>query len=303
MKKLVALIILAAIVSCDDGDLIVEDLNFENATVQACDIPVDEDISEYLFYIINDTDFETISLDLNTTDNILTEERIYGPYSLGSNNLEYRKLSGAAGSTYYCNDVPPASPSTTQAFIGEAGNIMIGTTIVEEDNDGISAIDEGINLSDLSLSRDTDGDGLPDYKDEDDDGDNVLTVNEGVNLTDLSLSQNTDANVPNGDMIPDYLDADDDGDGIPTIQEDLNRDLNPRNDIIGTTPNYLNAAATVAASPAIDRYIQHNFTNTATLDITIEDLTMTSDDREIIFAVYEFGTYVRTLSISITPAF
>lgn len=303
MKKLVALIILAAIVSCDDGDLIVEDLNFENATVQACDIPVDEDISEYLFYIINDTDFETISLDLNTTDNILTEERIYGPYSLGSNNLEYRKLSGAAGSTYYCNDVPPASPSTTQAFIGEAGNIMIGTTIVEEDNDGISAIDEGINLSDLSLSRDTDGDGLPDYKDEDDDGDNVLTVNEGVNLTDLSLSQNTDANVPNGDMIPDYLDADDDGDGIPTIQEDLNSDLNPRNDIIGTTPNYLNAAATVAASPAIDRYIQHNFTNTATLDITIEDLTMTSDDREIIFAVYEFGTYVRTLSISITPAF
>lgn len=303
MKKLVALIILAAIVSCDDGDLIVEDLNFENATVQACDIPVDEDISEYLFYIINDTDFETISLDLNTTDNILTEERIYGPYSLGSNNLEYRKLSGAAGSTYYCNDVPPASPSTTQAFIGEAGNIMIGTTIVEEDNDGISAIDEGINLSDLSLSRDTDGDGLPDYKDEDDDGDNVLTVNEGVNLTDLSLSQNTDATIPNGDMIPDYLDADDDGDGIPTIQEDLNSDLNPRNDIIGTTPNYLNAAATVAASPAIDRYIQHNFTNTATLDITIEDLTMTSDDREIIFAVYEFGTYVRTLSISITPAF
>ncbi|WP_438962840.1 hypothetical protein [Nonlabens sp.] len=303
MKKLVLIITLAVLTSCDDGDFIVEDLNFENSTVQVCDIPVNEDVSEYLFYIINDTDFETIALALNTTDDILTEQRIHGPYSLGNNNLEYRKLSGAAGSTYYCNDVPPASPTTTQAFIGEAGNVMIGTTIIEEDNDGISAIDEGINLLDLSLSRDTDGDGLPDYKDEDDDGDNVLTINEGVNLTDLTLSLNTDSNSPNGDTIPDYLDPDDDGDGILTIQEDIDGILGPASDIIGSTPNYLNAAATFTANPAIDRYIQHNFTNTATLEITIEDLTITSDSREIIFAVYEFGTYVRTLNVRVTPTF
>ncbi|GAK95102.1 hypothetical protein JCM19298_879 [Nonlabens ulvanivorans] len=294
MKKLLYLIIPIALIGCDDGDLILEDLDFESSTVQACDIPEDDDISDYLFYMINDT--ETISLQLSTTDNILSTQATYGPYSLITNDLEYRKLSDAAGSDYYCNDIPPSSPTTLQTFIGEDGDVYITTSIEEEDNDGISAVDEGI-----ATLQDTDMDGLPDYIDEDDDGDNVLTINEGINLTDLSLSQDTD-----GDGTPDYLDNDDDGDGILTIQEDLNRDLSPANDrlLVGTDlqPYYL-INSTQTASPAIDSFIPHEYSNTASLDIAIEDLNATSDSREIIIAFYEFGTFVRTVTKTITPNF
>nr|WP_053234159.1 hypothetical protein [Nonlabens ulvanivorans] len=157
-------------------------------------------------------------------------------------------------------------------------------------------MDEGI-----ATLQDTDMDGLPDYIDEDDDGDNVLTINEGINLTDLSLSQDTD-----GDGTPDYLDNDDDDDGIPTIQEDLNRDLSPANDrlLVGTDlqPYYL-INSTEMASPAIDTFRPHEYSSTANLDISIEDLTATSDSREIIIAFYEFGTFVRTVTTTITPNF
>ncbi|MGJ8685413.1 MAG: hypothetical protein ACSHWW_12355 [Nonlabens sp.] len=297
MKKLLYLIIPIALIGCDDGDLIVEDLDFDGAAVQACDIPVDEVISDYLFYIVDDSDNETTSLAINTTNPIITESGTYGPFSLTTNNFEYRKLNGSAGTTYYCNDVPPSSPTTVQIFTGEAGSVTIESIIIEDDNDGIDALDEGIDLNDLSLSLDTDGDGIPNYKDMDDDGDNVFTEDE-LNSTDSSIVVDTD-----GDGIPNYLDNDDDGDGILTIQEDLNGDLVPANDIIGSVANYLNDQATTTASPAITEYRPHRYTNTATLNITIEDLTAVSNSREIIIASYNFGTYVRTIIISETPTF
>ena len=297
MKKLLYLIIPIVLLGCDDGDLIVEDLDFDGAAVQACDIPEDEITTDYLFYVIDNTDNETISLSINTTDPIVTESGTYGSFPLTSNNFEYRKLNGAAGTDYYCSNIPPSEPTTTQVFIGEAGDAFIETIIEEDDNDGIDAIDEGIDLNNLTLSLDTDGDGIPNYKDQDDDGDNVLTEDE-LNSTDITIIIDTD-----GDGIPNYLDNDDDGDGILTIQEDLNGDLVPANDIIGTVANYLNNQAIDSANPAITVYRPHRYINTASLKISVEDLTATNDSRELIIASYDFGTYVRSLTISETPTF
>ena len=53
---------------------------------------------------------------------------------------------------------------------------------------------------------DNDGDGTPDWRDDDDDGDGSLSVTEGTGDLD-------------GDGTPDYLDPDDDGDGISTADE------------------------------------------------------------------------------------
>ena len=66
----------------------------------------------------------------------------------------------------------------------------------------------------LEFDGDSDGDGIPNYKDSDDDGDNVPTLNEKPdpnNDGDLSDAQDTD-----GDGTPDYLDTDDDNDGTLT---------------------------------------------------------------------------------------
>jgi gliding motility-associated-like protein len=73
----------------------------------------------------------------------------------------------------------------------------------DSDNDGIPDETEG--------EVDTDGDGHPDYLDIDDDNDGILTSNEFVGDTD-------------GDNLPDYLDQDSDDDGIPDNVEGQSTD-------------------------------------------------------------------------------
>lgn len=79
----------------------------------------------------------------------------------------------------------------------------------DADFDGIPDRWEGIDEE-----VDTDGDGVPDYLDDDSDGDGFLDVLEGAGA---------DASTPppdaDGDGTPDYLDTDTDGNGIPDADE------------------------------------------------------------------------------------
>jgi outer membrane protein OmpA-like peptidoglycan-associated protein len=113
---------------------------------------------------------------------------------------------------------------------------------LDEDDDG-DGVPTAVEVPAGNLI-DTDGDGVPDYLDEDDDGDGVFTRFEHPD-------PNGDGNVADArdtddDGVPDYLDDDDDGDGIPTRQEgaDPNGDGNPEDAIDSDgdgIPDYLDA--------------------------------------------------------------
>ena len=86
------------------------------------------------------------------------------------------------------------------------------TVSVDTDGDGVpDDIEIGV---DPDNPIDTDGDGDPDYDDEDDDGDGINTSDEDINGDGDPTNDDSD-----GDGIPDYLDTDDDNDGIATIDE------------------------------------------------------------------------------------
>lgn len=99
------------------------------------------------------------------------------------------------------------------------------------DLDSVPTADEDLNNDGNLANDDTDGDGIPNFLDNDDDGDMVLTSFEYVfnsNPDDKNSAMNlldTD-----NDGIPNYLDNDDDGDGILTINEDANGNNNPMDD-------------------------------------------------------------------------
>jgi len=67
----------------------------------------------------------------------------------------------------------------------------------DSDGDGLLDNEEDLNGDENFDNEDTDGDGIPNYQDDDDDGDGILTIDEDTN--------------GNGD----YNDDDEDGDGIP----------------------------------------------------------------------------------------
>lgn len=91
------------------------------------------------------------------------------------------------------------------------------TDVPDTDGDGILDDEEcpapGNPLSPSSC-RDTDGDGAPDFDDEDDDGDGIPTSSESPDGDSDPRDDDTD-----DDGTPNYLDADDDGDGIDTADE------------------------------------------------------------------------------------
>ena len=110
---------------------------------------------------------------------------------------------------------------------------------VDYDFDGIPTTLEDLNGDGNLENDDTDGDGIPNFLDNDDDGDMILTsaeyvfTNTGRNTMTL---RDTD-----GDGTPDYLDNDDDGDGVLTINEDYNHNNNPADDDTNNNgiPDYL----------------------------------------------------------------
>lgn len=83
--------------------------------------------------------------------------------------------------------------------------------IVDSDGDGVF---DDVECPVPGECPDTDGEGTPDYLDDDDDDDGIPTIDEDLDGDGDPTNDDTD-----GDGLPNYLDDDDDGDGIPTRTE------------------------------------------------------------------------------------
>ena len=256
---------LACLTSCDDGDIIDVELDFDDS-FEACGD------SDLVFYKTKNDPSESLSVVINnlTLEDILN---FSGKDTLVSKTgrFNYRTYSNASisGSNLFCSNIPPSEIIIIDDYEDENVNVEITAALTEDDNDGIPADLEDINGDGNLENDDTDGDGLPNYLDDDDDGDNVPTKSEKPD--DNGDGNLDDAQDTDGDTIPDYLDDDDDGDGILTRDEENNtQDENPSNDITNTEvgPDYLNdqVLTSVAATAYREHIIIKNYE--VTLNIT-----------------------------------
>mgnify|MGYP000960355987 FL=1 len=293
MRKLFFIfIIFSLLFSCNDGEIIVTDFNFETSNLNNCGGP-----GAYIFYNINNSlSAESISLILETSD-ILFFESGTVEYVLNGNTyvVDYRKYDGDITDSYFCSNIPPTSPGVSIEYLGASGIALLTTIVTRDDEDGIE--------EDPESNLDTDNDGLLNYFDNDDDGDNVPTVNElgaGFLSGDNEFPLDTD-----NDGIFDYLDIDDDGDTIFTRYEDANGDLDPTNDFTGTSddPDYLTAAIT--NSNAIDQYRIHSYQITSDIELVINNLVLVNGSEEITKETMILGNKSGVIdgTISVTPDF
>ncbi|PHS64111.1 MAG: hypothetical protein COB12_08210 [Flavobacterium sp.] len=292
MRKLFFIpIFLALFFSCNDGDIIITDFNFEPENLGNCGGP-----GAYVFFNINNSSTaESISLSLETNELLFLESGIQEFVLNGtSNTVNYRKYGADVTSDYFCSPIPPTEPNVVIEYLGESGIAKLTTEAIKDDEDG----KEEDPMSDL----DTDGDGLLNYFDEDDDGDNVPTV---IELGSDFLNGNGDPLDTDNDGIPDYLDDDDDGDGILTRYEDANGDLDPTNDITdgNIIPDFLNE--NVVNSNIIDQYRVHSFKLVSNISLLISNLVLVSGNEEIIQETMILGSKNDVINaiLSITPDF
>jgi hypothetical protein len=126
MKKFLGLLALILLLNgCNDGDLKVEAINFDNATAQSCG---------EIIYKLKETEalFIKIPEGTNAFVNEITPENTPVVIPIGSNVIvRYRSYNGNVTSDNICpNVVQPITPIATVEWVALSGTIEITTTAV-----------------------------------------------------------------------------------------------------------------------------------------------------------------------------
>ncbi len=118
-----------ALNSCDDGDLILETIDFEDAATQSCstnEIIYKLKEKEALLFEIPESSFKNEPNDPNSPTLIDIDNSTY--------RVVYRFYNGIVLTDNICNTIPPALPNVTDQWTATSGKIQIITTAVKTTN-------------------------------------------------------------------------------------------------------------------------------------------------------------------------
>ena len=149
MKKMLFFSTLVLLLSCDDGDLQIETIDFDSVDPQTCETAT---VDTKIFFKINDDEALILELESGKLLNEASTEEIESTIGSGS-KLTYRLFSESVSSTYFCSDLPETTPSVTSEIQAESGTVFINTVGV--DTDTVTFV-HTIQLSDVSFVTDTD---------------------------------------------------------------------------------------------------------------------------------------------------
>lgn len=126
MRKIfLILFFITALSSCDDGDIIVTTFDFDEIDLKQCGASGD-----YVFFKINNQNFETLSLKLQASDSILLSENTFQyPLNGTSNVVHYRTYNGEIPENYFCTNIPSETPVIKRNYTGSDGTVHIQTVI------------------------------------------------------------------------------------------------------------------------------------------------------------------------------
>ncbi|MFV8347809.1 hypothetical protein [Flavobacterium sp. ZB4P13] len=125
MKRVVSLLVFALLLNgCDDGDLIQEDISFEDVAAQKC-------TTNGIIYKLKDS--EALILEVKEFT-FPTETKSQELDINASNRVFYRFYNGAVTSLTICETIPPATPIVMDQWTTSGGKIVINTTAVKTPN-------------------------------------------------------------------------------------------------------------------------------------------------------------------------
>lgn len=150
MKRLLSVLLLALIVNgCDDGNLILDTINFDKAEVTSC--------SNGLIYKLNDKESLIIDIPTTTFENKTNSQEVF---ISTSNRVVYRFYSGAVAADNICETIPPATPSVIDQWTASAGTIKINTTAIKTTNTTtnstrITGYNHAISFANITFAKST----------------------------------------------------------------------------------------------------------------------------------------------------
>lgn len=127
MKRFLGLLIcVVAFNSCDDGNLILEDINFEDVDTQSCS-------TNDILYKLKEK--EALLLEIPKSV-FVNEPTVPGTPTLididnTTNQVVYRFYNGTIATENICSTIPPAMPNVTDQWTASSGKIQIITTTIK----------------------------------------------------------------------------------------------------------------------------------------------------------------------------
>ncbi len=150
MKKLLFAITFALFFSCNDGDIEVQVIDFEQGTIDSCDSVISTSTS--ILFKINDTEAIILELASGLLKNEITAEGTSIQSNIPTSKLTYRTFSDKVSKTYFCSDIPPATPMVVEELEAKSGTVIITTTT---DTDSIN-FSHNIQLEDVVFITESD---------------------------------------------------------------------------------------------------------------------------------------------------
>ena len=144
MKKLFTLVIMLLFISCSDGDFEVPAFEFTK-DILSC--------NDYFLFKTSDSKTETIFIAFTNTQfaSLVGEES----YSVSSSlPVTYRIFNDEIGADYFCQTVPPTTPTVLKELNAEGGSIVIITSEILDTNDAITGYTYDISFKSLLFMDD-----------------------------------------------------------------------------------------------------------------------------------------------------
>ena len=156
MKKLTISLILLICFSCSDGDLEIETIDFDSATIEQCGTT---SLTTRIFFKRNGSEALILNLQSGLLKNEASTETISSTVP-GQSKITYRIFNENVNADYFCADFPPATPQVVEEIEAEDGEVLITTIAVDETTfrhtiqlKGISLVNEqGERITDLSIN-------------------------------------------------------------------------------------------------------------------------------------------------------
>jgi hypothetical protein len=129
MKRFFGLLLLVlSLNGCDDGDLILETIDFDDATTLSCS-------TNNVLYRLNEKEALLLEIPKSIFQNEPTPVNEPIEISIGGDNrVIYRFYNGLVATDNICETIPPATPSVVDQWTATGGTIQIYTTAIKTTN-------------------------------------------------------------------------------------------------------------------------------------------------------------------------
>ena len=133
-------------IACNDGNLEVDTISFENSDVLSC--TTNDTTATFLFKYS-----QKQALILNLPANILENKEKTVSGTIPTNfKLYYRTFSDAVTTNYICNAYPPPTPNVTSQIEATGGTVtIVSRPIYNETTGALLRYDHQISITDLVL--------------------------------------------------------------------------------------------------------------------------------------------------------